>query len=297
MLLTIRHATDYHYAAPLVGDCHMELRLRPLTLNGVQTLHAYRVDVDPPADLHGYDLPSSLGHVDHFTLRGLPGRRLSMVTHSDVETFVRNPFDTLAVGVDDWAALVAADFHPRFAEWLSPSAAVPDAPGDWVGPERPTGGVLEYGQALMDHIHGSFAYVPGATDVATPLAEFVAGRQGVCQDYAHYMIALARREGIPARYVSGYVYSGLSNTLEGGDAMHAWVELYLPASGAWAGFDPMNNVLAADRHVKVAVGVDYNEVSPTRGVLRAERGYTVPALSSLTTSVTTTAAGVIDADA
>jgi transglutaminase-like putative cysteine protease len=286
--LQIKHLTNYRYAETLTGESHMEARLRPLSIPGVQTRLAYEIDVVPKADMHGYDLPGELGYVDHFTLRGHPHRDLEITSRSIVATHLSNPFDGLQFGENDWATLADASFASSFVEYVSPSPAVPIAPAGWLGPPHPPGGVLEYGQVLMQFINGTFDYVPGSTDVATPLAEFVASGKGVCQDYAHYMISLARRDRIPARYVSGYVFTGSDGRLEGGDAMHAWVELYLPASKTWCGFDPTNNVFAADRHVKVAVGVDYNEVAPTRGLLRSSPGSAIPRVTSLTTQVSTT---------
>ncbi len=96
--------------------------------------------------------------------------------------------------------------------------------------------------------------------------EVLAHRRGVCQDFAHVMLAACRVNGVPSRYVSGYVYPG-DEGLRGDAAMHAWIECLLP-SGVWCGFDPTNNVLASEHHVKVHVGRDYADVVPTKGVYR-----------------------------
>src|SRR5690606_13079301 len=89
-------------------------------------------------------------------------------------------------------------------------------------------------------------------------------RRGVCQDFTHVMIGLCRAAGIPARYASGYLYNGPSDILIGSQASHAWCEVYLPTAG-WIGFDPTNNHLADQRYVKVAVGRDYEDVTPVGG--------------------------------
>jgi len=108
--------------------------------------------------------------------------------------------------------------------------------------------------------------------VDSPIDDALKVRAGVCQDLAHIMIALARRIGIPCRYVSGYLSpspDAHDRSVEG--ATHAWAEAYVPTLG-WVGFDPTNDLLAGDRHIRVAVGRDYADVPPTRGVFRGEAG-------------------------
>jgi transglutaminase-like putative cysteine protease len=127
---------------------------------------------------------------------------------------------------------------------------------------------------LNRYIFKNFTYMPGVTDVRTPLTEVLKKRQGVCQDFAHLMIALVRCAGLPARYVSGYIETEPVDEvtgLAGATASHAWVEVYLP-SGLWLGIDPTNDILEGERHVQIGVGRDYNDVSPLRGVFKgAER--------------------------
>ena len=116
----------------------------------------------------------------------------------------------------------------------------------------------------------AFHYAPSHTKVDSPIDDALKARVGVCQDLAHIMIALARRIGIPCRYVSGYLSPGKdSKDRSAQGATHAWAEAYLPTLG-WVGFDPTNDVLAAERHVRVAIGRDYADVPPTRGVFRGE---------------------------
>ena len=119
---------------------------------------------------------------------------------------------------------------------------------------------------LCDTLHRSFQYLPGSTTVVSPIEHILETRQGVCQDYSHVMITIARSWGIPARYVSGYLY--VDN--QGSDAptqtaSHAWVECLLPGLD-WVGFDPTNRCLASVRHVRVGVGRDYQDVPPVRGI-------------------------------
>jgi transglutaminase-like putative cysteine protease len=113
-----------------------------------------------------------------------------------------------------------------------------------------------------------FEYRPQSTSVDSPIDDALRSRQGVCQDFAHVMIGLVRRLGVPCRYVSGYLFRDAASTDRSPDgATHAWVEALLPELG-WIGFDPTNDLLAGERHVRVAVGRDYSDVPPTRGVYK-----------------------------
>lgn len=121
---------------------------------------------------------------------------------------------------------------------------------------------------LNSQLHQAIAYVKDKTKVDSPIDDALKSREGVCQDYAHIMIALVRRLGIPCRYVSGYLFHRDEDDSAEGSS-HAWVEALLPELG-WVGFDPTNNVLARERHVRVAIGRDYADVPPTRGVYKGD---------------------------
>jgi transglutaminase-like putative cysteine protease len=121
---------------------------------------------------------------------------------------------------------------------------------------------------LNSRLNDYFEYVPNSTRVDSPIDEAIEKRQGVCQDFSHVMIALVRLLGIPCRYVSGYLYHTPHDGLRSlPQASHAWVDAFLPHLG-WVGFDPTNNVLAHDVHIRTALGRDYYDVPPTRGIYR-----------------------------
>ena len=133
-------------------------------------------------------------------------------------------------------------------------------------------------------IFNAFAYAQDETEVDSEINVALKKRKGVCQDFAHIMIVAARGWGIPARYVSGYLYTKRdAGDRSAADATHAWVEALVPGSG-WVGFDPTNNILAGERHIRVAIGRDYNDVPPARGVFKG------PANSELAVAVTVTPA-------
>ena len=123
---------------------------------------------------------------------------------------------------------------------------------------------------LTADLHETFEYAPQATKVDSPIDEALSNRRGVCQDFAHIMIALVRGVRIPCRYVSGYLFHRVEDhDRSAEDATHAWVEALLPGLG-WVGFDPTNNLIASQRHIRVAIGRDYGDVPPTRGVFKGE---------------------------
>ena len=261
----------------------MEARLRPLSVAGEQECHAYSIGVDPDVTVFTYEQPGQMGTVNHFVVRGDPHSSLSIHAESTVDTLCSRPFVGLDLLAQDWDGLSNGDVAKNCAEFLSPTPLVPFI-GFWSGPDTATS-VLAYAQALSAEIYGQFEYVPGATEISTPLTEFVSLKRGVCQDYAHLMLSVARAHGVPARYVSGYIYAGDDTGTHGAGATHAWVELYLPHAQRWKGFDPTNNILVGDRHVKIAVGRDYADVPPTKGILRAKPGLSLPSATSLTVDV------------
>ena len=127
---------------------------------------------------------------------------------------------------------------------------------------------MEIVSELMTRLHQEFEYVPGATDISTPVHEVIEKRQGVCQDFAHLMIVALRRIGVPVRYVSGYLETVPPPgqvKLQGADATHAWVEAWSEKTG-WLPFDPTNNMMPAHQHIKLAHGRDYFDVQPLKGL-------------------------------
>jgi transglutaminase-like putative cysteine protease len=139
---------------------------------------------------------------------------------------------------------------------------------------------------LNSALYESFDYVPKSTKVDSPIDDAIRSQHGVCQDFAHIMIALVRTLHIPCRYVSGYLHRRTQDHDRSTDgATHAWVEAFLPQLG-WVGFDPTNNLVAGDRHIRTAIGRDYADVPPTKGVFRGETA------SELSVAVRVTASDV-----
>ena len=266
MRLRVYYNTRYGYTSP-VTDSHNEVRLMPVN-DEAQTRLEFHIATQPLVPIFNYTLPS--GRVHHFNLRP-QHQEFSLTTESVVLTHRRTLFtdnDTLEL---DSAYYARPDVADRYAEYLAPTRRVPLVPIiDFLAEqartdaEGPAPG--NYLRALMNAIHSGFLYLPGSTNVDTPLPEMVAARAGVCQDFTHLMLAVCRRQGIPSRYVSGFLYTS-DQELSGGDATHAWVECLLP-NDRWYGFDPTNNLLANDSYIKVHHGRDYDDVAPLRGIFK-----------------------------
>ena len=180
------------------------------------------------------------------------------------------------------AAIAVDDLGPRSpVHHLYPSRLVPldaeirDYAADSFAAERP---IVAAAVDLAWRIKDEFVYDPTATDVTTPTAEAFALRRGVCQDFAHVMIAGLRGLGLPAAYVSGYLRTVPRNggpRLEGADATHAWVALWCGPAIGWRGFDPTNGVATGVDHIVLAMGRDYADVSPVDGVIVASGEHTL----------------------
>ena len=121
--------------------------------------------------------------------------------------------------------------------------------------------LLEATQDLMQRIYTDFTYQPGTTTITTPLRQVLDEMSGVCQDYAHFMLACLRLQGVAARYVSGYI----ETELEGSAASHAWVSVFIPELG-WVDFDPTNNCIPKEQHITLGWGRDFSDVTPLKGI-------------------------------
>jgi transglutaminase-like putative cysteine protease len=268
MHYTIRHVTKFAYEAP-ISESVMEARMQP---RSDQQQHCIRfgLSTSPSSRVRMYQDPDG-NMVHHFNI---PARH-SLLTVT-AEAFVEcepPPVLPESLGADGWERLDAATATGEFWDALNPSAfARPTellcALADEMQLDRGRDPIATLRQ-LMNDLYARFEYKPETTRVDSPIDDALASRQGVCQDFSHVMIALVRQLGIPCRYVSGYFYQpadGHERSSSDG-ATHAWVEAWLPDLG-WVGFDPTHNSLAGEHHIRVAVGRDYADVPPTRGVFK-----------------------------
>ena len=256
--LAIRHHTGFTYDG-LAKASYNEARMTPRSL-GTQRVQNSKITVRPSVPLSS--------HVDYF---GTVVTAFDIQeTHPQLEVEATSHVESWAATLEtplDWSALRSERLSDRFSEFLLPThrttlvGAVTDEIETW----QKLSDVHECVAAASDYIRGEVSYVPGATTVSATAQEAWDRRKGVCQDITHVTIGLLRAMGIPARYVSGYLYPAtepeVGDVVEG--QSHAWVEYF---SGTWTGIDPTNGVRETQRHIIVGHGRDYDDVAPLKGI-------------------------------
>lgn len=269
----VKHVTRRAYTAPLSQSWQLA-RLTPRMLPWQKVL-SHSLQIDPPPDERRDELDSFGNRVTHFGLHGAH-RRLRVCMDCLVEV---SPRPSIAASLaPSWEAVRDAirsspqqdDLIPAGMTEPTPLLPLSEAARQYAsqtfGCARPW---MEAMVELMQRIHDDFEFEPGATTVSTSVDEVLHHRRGVCQDFAHLMLACLRSFSLPARYVSGYLRTDPppgKPRLLGVDASHAWVAAYLPQHG-WVEFDPTNRQLADQRYITLAWGADFADVVPLRGVI------------------------------
>lgn len=277
MKLNISHVTQYDYEDSAMDSVN-EIRLTPST-NDRQSCYQQAIYIEPNASLFSYE--DYFGNRVHSFSVNPPHKRLTIRTQMTVVTrHAPSPEEQAALlngklAREAWAWLETEEAANRFAEFLLATdytniTAEVEQYADTVAPkEGEELSVLGWLIALSGKIRTEFIYDPDATTVTTKASDLIERKRGVCQDFAHLMIACCRVHRIPARYVSGYHFVG---DLQGGSAdfeqaSHAWVEAYVPQLG-WCSFDPTNDDPVGERYVKLGHGRDYKDIVPVKGVYR-----------------------------
>jgi transglutaminase-like putative cysteine protease len=278
MRFHIEHTTEYVYPEPAL-ESFSELRLRPRD-SLRQKVSRHQTLIEPGVLVES--------HIDYFgnyvETISIPHRHQRLVVSSacDVET---KPFNDALSALDLTIAEARQMYQDRRRElhdFLRPSKFIQhvdpvyEMAAEFLPSEAPFSASL---LALNSHLFRTLKYRPGATDSGTDVEQFLASREGVCQDFAHLMIAVCRVAGIPARYVSGYIETdppppaadgSATGTLIGAIATHAWLEVFTP-TGFWVGLDPTNDMLDGERHVQIGIGRDYADVPPMKGIFKGSR--------------------------
>jgi transglutaminase-like putative cysteine protease len=283
--LKVTHETRYDYSAP-VSLAHHLAHLQPLS-DAHQQLLSFDLETDPPPG-YSRDGHDALGNAERRFSLAAPHRKLRVRATSRV--ILTSRFDDLqAESSPGWDAVAArlryvapselgrARLIPE-VEFALPSPYVPRlvalrhfAEASFT-PGRPLAAAAI---DLMQRIHAHFAYKSRSTQIDTPLVDVWEKRRGVCQDFAHVMAGAMRMLGLPVRYVSGYLltHTPAGTAMQGAEASHAWVQAWCPGtsgvpSDGWLDLDPTNNLVPGTGHVRVAVGRDFGDVTPLRGVIR-----------------------------
>ena len=287
MELEVVHETHYRYSAP-VSLAHHLAHLQPLS-DRHQQLLAHELQTEPGGETRqaGVD---TFGNPCLWLSRAQPHQQLLVRTRSRVRVSPR--FGALQADASPgWQALaarlryVARGPYDPAVEFTLPSPYVPrlEVLRNYAAPsfsrDRP---VAEAAIDLMHRVHTDFEYRSASTQIDTPLHQAYAQRAGVCQDFAHLMAGTMRMLGLPVRYVSGYLLTrppGEASDLLGADASHAWVQVYCPGTpgvdDGWLDLDPTNNLIPGTGHVRLAVGRDFGDVTPLRGVIRGGGRHTL----------------------
>ncbi len=271
MMYRVRHTTTYDYARKVELGSHLA-HLLPRHLPGAQRIASSMLITDPQASFRRDEL-------DHF------GNRIAWLTierphtHFEVEALSRVAVIVNRPPPDDatpiWTSLTGgiAQSARAVAEFTLPSPLLPHsrAAADYARASFPSGTPILTGlRELTTRIHRDFKFKTGVTTLRSTVGDVLALRAGVCQDFAHLMIAGLRGLGLPARYMSGYIRTRPAPGAEkrpGSDVSHAWVGAWLGPDHGWFGLDPTNDLLVQDQHVVLGWGRDYSDVSPLFGVI------------------------------
>ena len=251
MKLRIEHITTFTYDLP-ISEAYTEMRLAPIDLGG-QRRTSFRLKTEPGGEVTRY-LDRYGNEVHYFDV---------LQRHQQLRVIVASEVQTSEKFVDDQLELSPLDQY----DYLTPTLYAPEhelihqlAEANVVA-----GNKIATVYALMTAVHQALQYERGATDVKTTADEALQIGKGVCQDYAHVMLACCRLSGLPARYVSGYLYSPNAPEM----ASHAWVDVFVTEHG-WRSLDPTHNCPQDERYVRVATGRDYADVPPTRGMYKGK---------------------------
>jgi len=287
MRLDVTHETRYDYVPAVEIAQHMAY-LQPLNTSG-QELHLHTLDISPaPAQIR--QAQDVYGNTRSFFSLQTPHTQLRVQSHSVVQTTLR-PLPVSSISWEQTREMFRYQSGAHFnaaTEFAYPSPYIPRDP-EFAAYARasfaPGTGLLAAAQNLMQRIYADFTYESQSTQINTPALEALTQRKGVCQDFAHIMIACLRAMGLPARYVSGYLLTRPapgSVKLRGSDASHAWVSVYIPdfpQDQRWCDLDPTNNRYGwhspGEDYVTLATGRDFADVSPIRGVIHGGASHTL----------------------
>ncbi len=251
MKLEIVHSTNYRYSGP-IAESVMEVRLQPMDGAGQRCLEfslELSSGIKPRSYMDGYG-----NHVHYFNLVK-PHTRLAITSRSVVETGIPHAAEQGEELVQDFLR-----FRPPVKDGPGVRAMASRHP---ISNPRSAEAVESALDELTLSISRDFAYDRAVTNVYSSVDDVLELRAGVCQDFAHLFVAVARAMGVPARYVSGYIHDREGRTAN--TASHAWGEGWVPGKG-WIGFDATRPVRTTENHVRLAVGRDYSDAAPTRGI-------------------------------
>jgi transglutaminase-like putative cysteine protease len=254
MRIRIHHETTYHYDA---HPSHLVQRLH-LTPREFATQKTLSWTITAPGIATALSYVDGFGNKVHLVTAEVEDQTYKIVAEGEVET------SNTAGVVGGLTSALPNTIYLRQTDATLPDAAIQIA----IAQQPVKGSVLESAHALMEFVHEKIAYEVGTSVAETTAAEAFASGRGVCQDHAHVMVGMARALGIPSRYVTGYLITGVGAS---SSAAHAWSELLIPDLG-WVGFDAANGQCPTDHYVRLASGLDAGAVAPVKGSRRGAFG-------------------------
>jgi transglutaminase-like putative cysteine protease len=271
MKYNLKHKTTYVYTNN-VHNYQSILCLQPLN-SDKQICSNFKIEIEPkPSKI--YSRKDYFGNIQHYFSINEPHKLLKVVVSSEIEVLKNQVKPYNPISCEEAIAKFKTDESLKIEvlQYLLPSQFI-----NWDDEIKsfaetcivPSLSLFEAVLDLIKKIHAEFQFKSGATNVNTPLKTVLKERKGVCQDFSHLAIASLRSVGIPAKYVSGYIETLPPKgkpKLEGSDASHAWISVYIPEMG-WCEFDPTNNMIPQQRHIITAYGRDFADVSPLKGII------------------------------
>lgn len=278
MIYDIYHKTTFEYQSP-VSFSHNIARLQPTT-TPIQSVLDFSMTVEPAA-YETYTFEDLFGNINSHLLIREPHQTLSVTGTSRVERFperieanvaaLKERTTSYGKALERLAQFHADDLQAKpflFESELIPNN-VTQLKAYALESFHKKRDVYDAGEELMTRIFDDFEFLPGFSDITTPVEEIFEARKGVCQDFAQLAIAALRSIGLPAKYMSGYIETlppEGKEKLFGADASHAWFAVYIPGAG-WAEFDPTNNMVPSIQHILLGSGRDYHDIAPLKGVV------------------------------
>lgn len=265
----IQHITRYTYDG-MVRDSANQIILFPLVdINQDVLKHDLTVTGNPLVDTHVDYYGNEVGSFTYI----VPHNRMIINSEVLVTTHTKElPTDSIPAA-EQWQRLSALENIVPYIDFLKHDyfEALPELMA--VIEEEKQTNATPYQTALRfcDYVYRNFEYLPGVTTVESTIDEVLQLKAGVCQDFAHILVLMLRLLNIPSRYISGYICPN-HNGMRGEGATHAWAEVYLPDYG-WLGIDPTNNCIANEKHVRLAVGRNFSDCSPVKGVYKGSWGH------------------------
>lgn len=267
----IKHITHYSYPSPVIDSAN-QVMLFPIQDESQEIRrHELEISTDPSVELFNDYFGNKMGVFSIVR----PHQELTITSWIEVITHeTKLPIDNHPVAAQ-WMELdkLANELpHLDFLQ-LEQGERYEEILGEVQKLKPKSTTPFQLSKSLMEFIYENFEYKKGITNVETEVDEIWKLKAGVCQDFAHLMLAMLRMSGIPARYVSGYICPK-NHELRGEGATHAWVDAFIPFHG-WIGLDPTNNCIASDRHVRLAVGRYFSDCTPVKGTYRGSSEHTL----------------------